>query len=115
MVLDQLSRLRRFLEALFPERHVYVRSGGEIHAMVLTPAKQIAVSGAVLALAFWLVVCTTGMVIASVEPSGAERAAAKTQAYYERLTADRSARLNSAMAQLSDSNGALSELARSVE
>jgi len=115
MVLDQLSRLRRFLEALFPERHVYVRSGGTIHAVVLTPARQMAVSGGVLGLAFWLLVCTTGMVIASVTPNDAERASARTRAYYERLTADRQARLNSAMAQLSDTNGALSELARTVE
>jgi hypothetical protein len=27
MVLDRLTQLRRFLEALFPERHLYLRSG----------------------------------------------------------------------------------------
>jgi murein DD-endopeptidase MepM/ murein hydrolase activator NlpD len=74
-----------------------------------------AVSAGVLGLAFWLVVCTTGMVIAAVEPSDANRAAARLQAYYERRAADREARLNSAMAQLSDTNGALSELAHAVE
>ena len=30
MVLDRLTQLRRFLEALFPERHLYLRSGGEV-------------------------------------------------------------------------------------
>jgi murein DD-endopeptidase MepM/ murein hydrolase activator NlpD len=55
------------------------------------------------------------MMIGAVSPSSADRAAARTQAYYERLTADRQAKLNSAMAQLGDTNGTMSDLARSIE
>jgi hypothetical protein len=53
--------------------------------------------------------------VAAVSPSAADQAAARTQAYYERLTADRQAKLNSAMAQLADTNGSMSDLARSIE
>ncbi|HEY5006810.1 MAG TPA: peptidoglycan DD-metalloendopeptidase family protein [Caulobacteraceae bacterium] len=115
MVLDQLTRLRRFLEALFPERHLYLRSDGIVHGMVLTTGRQVAASAAVSVLGLWLIVATGIMMIAAVSPSSADRAAARTQAYYERLTSDRQAKLNSAMAQLSNSNGSLSDLARSIE
>jgi murein DD-endopeptidase MepM/ murein hydrolase activator NlpD len=115
MVRDQLTRLRRFLEALFPERHLYVRSGGVVHGFVLTTGRQAAIGAAASALALWTIVCTVATLTAAVSPSAAELAAARTQAYYERLTADRQAKLNSAMAQLSDTNGTLSDLARSVE
>jgi murein DD-endopeptidase MepM/ murein hydrolase activator NlpD len=115
MVLDQLTRLRRFLEALFPERHLYLRSNGVVHGMVLTTGRQVAASAVVSALGLWLVVATGVMMIAAASPSSADRAAARTQAYYERLTADRQAKLNSAMAQLSDSNGTMSDLAHSIE
>ncbi|HEY3889250.1 MAG TPA: peptidoglycan DD-metalloendopeptidase family protein [Caulobacteraceae bacterium] len=115
MVLDQLTRLRRFLEALFPERHLYLRSNGVVHGMVLTTGRQVAASAAASVLGLWLIVATGIMMIAAVSPSSADKAAASTQAYYERLTADRQAKLNSAMAQLSDSNGAMSDLARSIE
>jgi murein DD-endopeptidase MepM/ murein hydrolase activator NlpD len=115
MVFDRLTRLRRFLEALFPERHLYLRSNGEVRGMVLTTGRQVAISGAASVLGLWLVVCTGAMMIGAVSPSSADRAAARTQAYYERLTADRQAKLNSAMAQLGDTNGTMSDLARSIE
>jgi hypothetical protein len=44
MVLGQLTRLRRFVEALFPERHLYLRSNGVVHGMVLTTSRQVAAS-----------------------------------------------------------------------
>ncbi len=117
MVADQLTRLRRFLEGVFPERHIYVRTGGggEVRGIVLTTTHQSAAAAGAAALALWLVVCTGVLMVQAMSPNPADRAAARMEAYYERLTADRQAKLNSAMAQLSDTNGALSELARSVE
>ncbi|HLI65482.1 MAG TPA: peptidoglycan DD-metalloendopeptidase family protein [Caulobacteraceae bacterium] len=116
MVFDQLTRLRRFLEALFPERHIYLRTaGGEVRGIVLTTGRQVAAACVGALLALWMVICTGSMVIAANQPNAADQAAARTKAYYERMTADRQAKLNSAMAQLSDTNGALSAFARSVE
>jgi murein DD-endopeptidase MepM/ murein hydrolase activator NlpD len=115
MVRDQLTRLRRFLEALFPERHLYLRSNGVVHGVALTTGRQLAIGGVVSVLSLWLAVATGILMIAAVSPSAADTAAARTQAYYERLTADRQAKLNSAMAQLADTNGSMSDLARSIE
>ena len=115
MVRDQLTRLRRFLEALFPERHLYLRSNGVVHGLALTTGRQVAIGGAVSVLGLWLVVATGILMIAAVSPSAADKATARTQAYYERLSADRQAKLNSAMAQFSDTNGSMSDLAHSIE
>lgn len=115
MVRDQLTRLRRFLEALFPERHLYLRSNGVVHGVTLTTGRQVAIGAAVSVLGLWLVMATGILMIAAVSPSSADKVAARTQAYYERLTADRQAKLNSAMAQLSDSNGTMNDLAHSIE
>lgn len=115
MVIERLSRLRRAIEGLFPERHIYVRSGGELHAHVLTTGRQAAFAGVAAVLVLWMTVATAAVLIQAVSPSAADRAAARTRAYDERLIADREARLNSAVAQLSDSNGSLSDLARAVE
>jgi murein DD-endopeptidase MepM/ murein hydrolase activator NlpD len=115
MVFERLSRLRSFVEGLFPERHIYVRSGGELHAHVLTPARQAAFAAGGAMLLLWVAVSSTALLVVAVSPSAADRAAQRTRAYDERLIADREARLNSAVAELSDSNGSLSELAKSVE
>jgi murein DD-endopeptidase MepM/ murein hydrolase activator NlpD len=115
MVRDQLTRLRRFLEALFPERHLYLRSNGVVHGVALTTGRQLAIGGVVSVLGLWLALATGILMIAAVSPSAADTAAARTQAYYERLSADRQAKLNSAMAQLSDTNGTMSDLAHSIE
>jgi murein DD-endopeptidase MepM/ murein hydrolase activator NlpD len=115
MVVDQLTRLRGFLEGAFPERHIYVRQGSSVRGLVLTSMHQAVIGGVATLLALWMVVCTATMLVAATSPSAADRATTKMEAYYERLTADRQAKLNSAMAQLSDTNGSLSELARSVE
>src|SRR5260221_528461 len=42
MSLRRFARLARSLEQLFPERHLYVRSGGEMRGYVLSPGKQVA-------------------------------------------------------------------------
>jgi murein DD-endopeptidase MepM/ murein hydrolase activator NlpD len=115
MVSERLSRLRHAVEGLFPERHIYVRSGGELHAHVLTTGRQAAIAGGVVVLVLWMSIATAAVLIQAVSPSAADRAAQRTRAYDERLIADREARLNSAVAQLSDTNGSLSELAKSVE
>jgi hypothetical protein len=47
MAQSRLSRWRSSLEHLFPERHIYLRSGGVIRGYVLTTGKQTALASAV--------------------------------------------------------------------
>jgi murein DD-endopeptidase MepM/ murein hydrolase activator NlpD len=115
MSYERFARLRSFIEEALPERHIYVRSEAGMRGVVLTTGKQLIAVGVTAALTLWLGVATTAMMINALSVGSADREAAKVRAYYERLTADRQARLNSAMAQLSDTSGGVQDLAEQVE
>jgi len=115
MTNGHVARFKQSLERLFPERHLYVRSEGELKSVVLTPKRQMAMASALLALGLWLGVATTSMAINALSLSNTDREVAKTQAKYERWIADRQARLNSAVAQINADNGSIDQLANSVE
>ena len=59
--MTRLARLRRSLVELFPERHLYVRSGGAMKAFVLTTKKQMMIAGGVAAGAMWMGVSTAAL------------------------------------------------------
>ena len=103
------------LGTLFPERHLYVRSGGAMRAFVLSTRKQMAIACGVSAAALWMGVCTAAMLAHAMSATSADREVARTQAKYERWIADRQARLNSAVAQLNASDGGVEQLAATVE
>lgn len=115
MATTRLRRFRRVLEELFPERHLYIRSGGEMRGFVLSTGKQLLGAGVIGAAALWMGVCTAAMMVNALSVSATDQELARRNAYWERVTADRQARLNSAMQQLSQTNGSLDELAQSVE
>ncbi|WP_372786140.1 M23 family metallopeptidase [Phenylobacterium sp.] len=113
--MERLARLRRSLVELFPERHLYVRSGGEMKGYVLTPRKQMFAAAGLSAAALWMGVCSAAMLVNMLSASSADREIARTQAKYERWIADRQARLNSAVAELNAGGGANLSLASSIE
>ena len=82
---------------------------------VLSTGKQLACAAGVGAAALWMGVCTAAMMVNALAVSQTDQVVLKQKAYYERLNADRQARLNSAVAQLSATSGSLDELAASVE
>lgn len=103
--MTRLARLRRSFVELFPERHLYVRSGGEMKGYVLTPKSQMMLAAGVSAAALWMGVCSAAMLVNMMSASSTDREIARTQAKYERWIADRQARLNSAVAQLNAGGG----------
>jgi murein DD-endopeptidase MepM/ murein hydrolase activator NlpD len=111
----RLLRIRRFLEARFPERHLYIRSQGQVHAVALTTGRQVMISGLIGLLLLWMGVCTAALMVGLVSASAADQKEQRTRAYFERLIADRQARLDSAVAQLSDTNGAVDQIALATE
>jgi murein DD-endopeptidase MepM/ murein hydrolase activator NlpD len=110
----RLERWRRSLEAWFPERHLYVRSGGEIRTFVLTTGRQMMIAAGLAAAFGWTGVATAAVIFGGVVKTDADQEIARNQARYERWIADREARLDSAVAQLSNSNGAVDALAQSM-
>ena len=113
--MSRFARLTRAIEELFPERHLYVRSGGEMRAFVLTTGKQVGMAAIVGGCALWMGVCTAAMMVNAMALSQSDQEIARTQAKYERWIADRQARLNSAVAQLNASEGSVDDLALVVE
>src|SRR5215218_5071717 len=71
-LMKRLAQLRRSLEDLFPERHLYVRSGGEMKGYVLTPRKQMMAAGGVAAAALWMGVCSAAMLVNMLSASSAD-------------------------------------------
>jgi murein DD-endopeptidase MepM/ murein hydrolase activator NlpD len=108
--LEQLERLRAHVEAWFPERHLYVRQGGQMRAFVLTQRRQMVMAGGVAAAALWMGVCTAAMMISLIQGSTADQQLARAQAKYERWIADREARLAGASGQAAAGPAALAEM-----
>lgn len=113
--MERLTRLRRTLEELFPERHLYVRSGGAMKAFVLTTRKQMLLAAGVAGGALWMGVCTAAMLVNLMSASASDREIASLKAQSERYVADRQARLDSAMARLNAASGANGDMAATIE
>jgi murein DD-endopeptidase MepM/ murein hydrolase activator NlpD len=111
---ERVQKLRQTVLGWFPERRLYLRNGGDVRSIALSTGQQIAILVGVVALLAWTVTVTALMVGSAVFGLSSDDAAARTQAYYERLIADRQARLNAAVAQLSNASGSMDGLARAV-
>ena len=85
-----------------------------MRSLTLTSADQLMVAAGLAACLIWTLFATGAMAINTFSSSSQDAAAARTQAYYERLIADRQARLNSAVARLSSSAGSMDGLAKAV-
>jgi murein DD-endopeptidase MepM/ murein hydrolase activator NlpD len=111
----RVARLAQRFVRLFHERHLYVRSGKEVHGFVLTRGHQLLIAGTLLASATWMTLATAGMLYEAVSRAKAEAEVAQTQAKYERWIADRQARLDSALAQLNAPANSIVDLANTLE
>jgi len=69
--MQRLTQLSRSLVELFPERHLYVRSGGAMKAFVLTTRKQLVLAGGVAVGALWLGVSTAALFVNLMSASAA--------------------------------------------
>jgi murein DD-endopeptidase MepM/ murein hydrolase activator NlpD len=115
MVERRLMQLRQLAARFFPDRYIYVRSGGEMRSFALTGGMQMTGAGVAAALLVWTLLSTVSLIGQALTANAGEVAAAKTKAYYERLIADRQARLNSAVAELSSGAGSIENLADTIE
>ena len=115
MINERLARLRQTAERLFPERHLYVRSGGEMRKFMLSSQRQLLLASAGAAFVLWSVLATGGVMVNSVQLALKDQAVARERVRAERLVAERDARLRVAMRELNQAEGGVTELAESVE
>jgi murein DD-endopeptidase MepM/ murein hydrolase activator NlpD len=111
----RLARLHRRLVELFPERHLYVRSGGSMKGFVLSTSRQLAIAGGIAATGLWMGVSTAALLVNLFSASTADREIARLRAQSERYVADRQARLDSALARLDAASGANASVADAIE
>lgn len=114
MIGSRARALRSSISGLFPERHIYLRSGTETKDFVLTTPVQATIAAGAAAAGFWLVGATALLAIQPMVQRADEAAAIKTRNYYERLIADRQARLDTAVAQLSGGKGGVKGVAEEI-
>jgi murein DD-endopeptidase MepM/ murein hydrolase activator NlpD len=115
MYIRRVARLAQRLLGVFHERHLYIRSGKQVHGFVLTQGHQILIVGTLAVSATWMTIATGGMLYEGLSRARAEAQVAQTQAKYERWIADRQARLDSALAQLNAPANSVVELANTLE
>lgn len=106
---------RRLAARWFPERHVYLKVGGDVSGFVLTTRRQISLALTGVALACWTLVASGGFLFEVLVRSQAESDARQARAASERLHADLQARLDTAVVRMSATTGSLDEMAGMVE
>ena len=111
MIDERLARLRQTAARLFPERHLYVRSGGEMRKFVLSSKRQMVLASAGAGVAMWSLLATSGIILNAFQLSLADQAVARERARAERLAVERHA----AMRELNSAAGGVNQLASSVE
>jgi len=115
MANERLAQARQTISSIFPERHVYIRSGGVMKKVVLTPGRQTALAAGACGVALWSLLATGGVAFNAAQLSAKDAEIAREKANAERLLADRQARLNAAVAQLNATEGNVGQIAQSVE
>jgi murein DD-endopeptidase MepM/ murein hydrolase activator NlpD len=113
--MTRIAQVRGLIQALFPERHLYLRSGGEMKGVVLSPGRQMFFAALVLGAIVWIATSSIAIAVGAFTQSRSDRELARMQARSERWVADREARLNSAVAQLNASGATLGGLAETIE
>lgn len=95
------------IERWFPERHLFLRTDGEIRGHVLTSGKQMLMAGVAVVAAAWTLVASGGFLFDIIAQTQADSEVVKARAASERLNADLQARLETAVVRMSATTGGL--------
>jgi murein DD-endopeptidase MepM/ murein hydrolase activator NlpD len=97
MISARLARMRRRIEAPFPERHIYIRAAGEVRGVVLTTGQQLLLAVAALGVIVWITLATLGMAVAGVAAYASNEQARRAEAANAHQLARHDARLIAAV------------------
>ncbi|MDC7681704.1 peptidoglycan DD-metalloendopeptidase family protein [Asticcacaulis sp. BYS171W] len=110
------QRVRDALEQTFPERHLFIRSGGETQGYILSTGKQFGLAVLATVGLTWLAMSTGAVIFMAISSgNGPDKQIMMMKAQSERWVADRQARLDVLMQQNEASSGSLEQLAQTVE
>lgn len=115
MINDVFGELRIRVLQHFPERQIYLRSGGEVKYYVLGTRTQMAIVGGLIAVAAWCLF-TMFNLLWGYNPMRAPSQEIKSErARYERLLADSRAKESNARLMLNEQRANFEQMAKSFE
>ena len=115
MLDDVISDVRSHILRHFPERQIYLRSGGEVKYYVLSTKLQLAVTAAFSFMAFWCLWTMISLLIGNNPFQTSNQELQKQKANFERKFADLKAKQENAQLMLSEQRTSFETMARQLE
>ncbi|WP_418152858.1 M23 family metallopeptidase [Litorimonas sp. RW-G-Af-16] len=115
MLADMSGGIRAWILQHFPERQIYLRSGGEVKYYVLTTRLQVLASTLLAIMATWCLYTMVNLFFGHnpLRPAGQE--VKRVQAHYQRLLADAEAKESNARLMLLEQRESFEKMAKSFE
>jgi len=102
MLNDVIGDVRTHILRHFPERQIYLRSGGEVKYYVLTTRLQLAVSTTLMIMALWCLYTMINLLVGHNPLRTSGQAMKSQKANYERMVADLKAKEENTRLMLSE-------------
>lgn len=115
MLNDVIGDVRKYILRHFPERQIYLRSGGEVKYYVLSTKLQLAVVSALSIMALWSLFTMINLLIGNNPLRSSAQEVRHVKAQYERLLADSKAKEDNTRLMLAEQRTNFETMARELE
>ncbi len=115
MINDVFGELRSRVLQHFPERQLYLRSGGEVKYYVFGTKTQMAMTGGLMLVAAWCVFTMFNLIWGYNPMRAPAQEIKRVEARYQRLLADAQAKESNARLMLSEQRQSFEQMAKSFE
>ena len=115
MLNDVISDVRTHILRHFPERQIYLRSGGEVKYYVLSTRLQLAVSATFTIMALWCLYTMINLLVGNNPLRTSGQQMKHQKANYERMVADLKAKEENTRLMLSEQRNSFETMARQLE
>ena len=115
MLNDVFGEWRKQLLQHFPERQIYLRSGGEVKYYVFGTKIQMAIVSGLLVVALWCLFTMFNLIWGYNPMRAPSQEIKRVEAHYERLLADAQAKENNARLMLNEQRQSFEQVAKSME
>jgi len=115
MINDVFGELRSRVLQHFPERQIYLRSGGEVKYYVFGTKMQMGITGGLMLVAAWCVFTMFNLIWGYNPMRAPAQEIKRVEARYQRLLADAQAKEGNARLMLSEQRQSFEQMAKSFE
>ncbi len=115
MINDVFGEMRKQILHHFPERQLYLRSGGEVKYYVFGTKIQMVIVGGLSAVALWCIFTMFNLLWGYNPMRAPSKEIKRVEARYERLLADAQAKESNARLMLSEQRQSFEQIAKSFE